>query len=55
MNYNFFFVFESVYFICCYGIMLNMLNLYEQPGEIHDSIKEANTTQSKFANDVVSR
>ena len=33
----------------------NTLNLYEQPGEIHDSITEAKSTQSKFANDVVSR
>ena len=33
----------------------NMLNLYEQPGEIHDSITEAKSTQSRFANDVVSR
>ena len=54
-----FLVLESVYFICCRSITKYChfsrftLNSYEQPGEIHDSIKQVKSTQRKFENDII--
>ena len=50
----FFFFFKYNKYCNFFHCTENTLNLYEQPQEIHDSIIEAKSTQSKFANGVVS-